>query len=127
MRGWADLSAVDGQEDCFVVGEVNHHELFPRMAAVVHHGGAGTTATSARAGVPQVVVPQGADQPYWASRVAELGIGVAHDGPNLTAESLTTALENAMAPETTERAGAMAKRASTDGAVLAANLLLKQA
>ena len=81
-RGWADLALIDDEDDCFAIGEVNHQALFTRVAAVVHHGGAGTTATAARAGAAQVVVPQIADQPYWAGRVAELGIGAAHDGPD---------------------------------------------
>lgn len=78
--GWAGLAAIDDASDCFVVGEVNQQALFRRVAAVVHHGGAGTTMTATVAGAPQVVVPQIADQPYWGSRVAELGIGAAHDG-----------------------------------------------
>ena len=57
-RGWADLALIDDRDDCFAVGEVNHQALFRRVAAVVHHGGAGTTTTAARAGAPQVVVPQ---------------------------------------------------------------------
>jgi vancomycin aglycone glucosyltransferase len=65
-RGWAGLALIDDQDDCFVVGEVNQQELFARVAAVVHHGGAGTTTTAARAGAPQVVVPQAGDQIYWA-------------------------------------------------------------
>ncbi|WP_262403555.1 glycosyltransferase [Actinomadura sp. CNU-125] len=65
-RGWAELASVDERDDCFVVGEVNQQALFGRVAAVVHHGGAGTTATAARAGAAQVVVPQMADQPSWA-------------------------------------------------------------
>ena len=79
-RGWADLAQVDDRDDCFAVGEVNHQALFGRVAAVMHHGGAGTTTTAALAGAPQVVVPQIVDQPYWAARVAELGIGAAHAG-----------------------------------------------
>ena len=94
------------------------------MAAVVHHGGAGTTTTAARAGAPQVVVPQIADQPYWAGRVAELGIGAAHDGPTPTVESLSAALKIALAPETRARAAAVAETVRTDGAAVAAKLLL---
>jgi vancomycin aglycone glucosyltransferase len=123
-RGWADLTLIDDRDDCFVVGEVNHQVLFPRMAAVVHHGGAGTTTTAARAGVPQVVVPQIADQPYWAGRVAELGIGAAHDGPTPTFESLSGALRAALTPETRARATAVAGTIRTDGATVAAKLLL---
>lgn len=102
-RGWADLSPIDDRDDCVAVGEVNHQALFERVAAVVHHGGAGTTTTAARAGAPQVVVPQGADQPYWATRVRDLGIGAAHDGPAPTAESLSTALEAVLTDQTCAR------------------------
>jgi len=124
-RGWADLAPIDDRDDCFVVGEVNHQRLFGRIAAVVHHGGAGTTTTAAMAGAPQVVVPQIADQPYWACRVAELGIGAAHDGPTPTVESLSAALETALTPEMRTRATAVAGTIRTDGATVAAKLLLE--
>lgn len=122
--GWAELGLIDDQDDCFAVGEVNHQQLFGRVTAVVHHGGAGTTTTAARAGAPQVVVPQLADQPYWAGRVAELGIGVAHDGPVPTVESLSTALDTTLDPETSIRARTVAGTVHTDGAMVAAKLLL---
>jgi vancomycin aglycone glucosyltransferase len=122
--GWAELALIDEREDCFAVGEVNQQALFGRVAAVVHHGGARTTTTAARAGAPQVVVPQIGDQPYWAGRVAELGIGAAHDGPTPTFESLSAALRKALAPETRARASAMAGMIRTDGATVAAKLLL---
>jgi vancomycin aglycone glucosyltransferase len=123
-RGWADLALVDGRGDCFAVGEVNHQALFGRVAAVVHHGGAGTTTTATKAGVPQVVVPQIADQPYWAGRVADLGIGAAHDGPTPTVESLSAALATALVPEIRKRAAAVSDMIRTDGASVAARLLL---
>ncbi|MFI9257307.1 glycosyltransferase [Streptomyces sioyaensis] len=123
-RGWADLALIDGQDDCFVVGEVNQHALFARVAAVVHHGGAGTTTTATRAGASQVVVPQAADQPYWAGRVADLGIGVAHDGPTPTFESLSAALRTALTHETRARATAVAGMIRTDGVTVAAQQLL---
>ncbi len=124
-HGWAGLALVDDRDDCFVVGEVNQQALFGRVAAVVHHGGAGTTTAAARAGAPQVVVPQaGGDQPYWAGRVAELGIGAAHDGPAPTTESLSVALKTALTPETCERATALAGTIRTDGAAVAAQLLV---
>ena len=58
-----------------VVDDVPHELLFPRMAAIVHHGGAGTTSVAAWAGVPQLVVPHLLDQFYWGGRVAQLGLG----------------------------------------------------
>ncbi len=123
-RGWADLALIDDQDDCFAVGEANHHALFRRVAAVVHHGGAGTTTTATRTGAPQVVVPQMADQPYFAGRVAELGIGVAHDGPTPTTESLSAALSTALEPRTRARASAVAGTVRSDGAAVAAKLLV---
>jgi vancomycin aglycone glucosyltransferase len=123
-RGWAGLAPIDDRDDCFTVGEVNQQALFGRVAAVVHHGGAGTTTTAARAGAPQVVVPQWGDQPYWAGRVADLGIGAAHDGPAPTFESLSAALGTALTPEIRTRATAVAGTIRTDGAMVAATLLL---
>ncbi|MEN3360767.1 MAG: vancomycin aglycone glucosyltransferase [Mycobacteriales bacterium] len=123
-HGWADLALIDDRDDCFVVGEVNQQALFGRVAAVVHHGGAGTTTTATRAGAPQVVVPQWSDQPYWAGRVAELGIGVAHDGPTPTTASLSAALRATLTPGTHARATAVAGTIRTDGAAVAATLLL---
>ncbi|AEW98324.1 glycosyltransferase [Streptantibioticus cattleyicolor] len=126
-RGWAGLSPVDDGDDCFVVGEVNQQALFRRVAAVVHHGGAGTTTTAARAGAPQVVVPRIADQPYWASRAAELGIGAAHYDRTPTVGSLSAALATALTDETRARAKAVAGTIRPDGAMVAAKLLLDAA
>ena len=125
-RGWAGLRLIDDGADCFSVGEVNHQDLFTRVAAVVHHGGAGTTTTAALAGAPQLVVPQIADQPFWAARVAELGIGAAHDGPAPTVASLAAALRTALTPATRARATAMAGRIRTDGASQAARRLVDE-
>ena len=97
-RGWADLALVDDRDDCFVVGEVNQQALFGRVAAVVHHGGAGTTTTAAGPAPLRWWCPRRVYQPYWAARVAELGIGAAHDGPTPTAESLSAALTTALTP-----------------------------
>ncbi|WP_433728409.1 glycosyltransferase [Actinoplanes sp. CA-051413] len=123
-RGWAGLTPIDDQEDCFTVGEVNQQALFPRVAAVVHHGGAGTTTTAARAGVPQIVVPLIADQPYLAARVAELGIGAAHGGRTPTVDSMSEALRTALTPHVRARAKSVADTISPDGAATAAKLLL---
>ena len=123
-RGWADLVRIDDRDDCFVVGEVNQQALFRRVAAVVHHGGAGTTTTATHAGAPQVVVPQIADQPQFAARVAELGIGVAHEGPTPTVDSLSAALAAALTPEIRTRAAEVAGTVRSDGATVAAKLLL---
>jgi vancomycin aglycone glucosyltransferase len=123
-RGWADLTLIDEKDDCFAVGEANHRELFRRVAAVVHHGGAGTTTTAALAGAPQVIVPQIVDQPYWAQRVTELGIGAGHDGPTPSVESLSTALGTALRDDAGARAGEVSTTIRTDGAAVAARKLI---
>ncbi|HYO19445.1 MAG TPA: glycosyltransferase [Dermatophilaceae bacterium] len=74
LSGWGGL-ADQGGDDVFVAVEAPHDWLYPQMAAVVHHGGAGTTGAAFTAGVPAVVVPFAVDQPFWASRVAALGVG----------------------------------------------------
>ncbi len=124
-RGWAELALVDDSNDCFIVGEVNQQALFPRVAAVIHHGGAGTTTAAARAGAPQVVVPQIGDQPYWGDRVWDLGIGAAHEGPTPTAESLSAALAASLSEGTRARAAAVAETIIGDGAMRAARLLIE--
>jgi UDP:flavonoid glycosyltransferase YjiC (YdhE family) len=73
--GWGGLSKQQLPENVFMVDAIPHAWLFPRMAAVVHHGGAGTTAAGLRAGVPSILVPFFADQPFWGGRVAALGVG----------------------------------------------------
>jgi UDP:flavonoid glycosyltransferase YjiC (YdhE family) len=73
--GWAKLgkdNLVD--KDYFVIGKISHNFLFPKMAAIIHHGGSGTTATAARAGVPQIIVPHMTDQFYFAEQVPKTGV-----------------------------------------------------
>jgi vancomycin aglycone glucosyltransferase len=121
-RGWADLSPVDDGPDCLAIGEVNQQALFERVAAAVHHGGAGTTTAAARAGAPQVVIPQMYDQHYWARRVHHLGIGTAHAAGAPTTDSLTRALEQALEPGVAARARSIATTVRGDGARAAQRL-----
>jgi vancomycin aglycone glucosyltransferase len=126
-QGWADLSLKDAGADCISIGEVNHAKLFPRVAAIVHHGGAGTTTTSARAGRPQVIVPHNYDQYYWARRVQVLGVGV--QGPileRLSVDAITRALRECFQPEMTSRAQALAGRIVVNGAQIAAERLVRE-
>jgi UDP:flavonoid glycosyltransferase YjiC (YdhE family) len=74
-QGWAGLGCAPLPEGVLEVGPVCHASLFERVAMVVHHGGAGTTTTAARAGVPQILVPHVVDQFHWAHRVGRLGLG----------------------------------------------------
>ena len=124
-RGWAELELVDDKPDCLAIAEVNQQRLFRRVAAVVHHGGAGTTHAAARAGAPQVVIPQHYDQPYWSQRVQELGIGTAHVSRVPTVESLTEALERTLNPPVADRAQSVARHIRPDGARIAAERLTR--
>lgn len=73
--GWGSLSSIETGNDVLYVDDVPHDWLFPRMRAVIHHGGAGTVAAGLRAGKPTLVVPFFGDQPLWGRRVHQLGIG----------------------------------------------------
>lgn len=126
-RGWGDLAPIDDESDCLSVDDLPHERLFPRVSAVVHHGGAGTTTAAARAGTGQVVVPHLYDQFYWAHRVRELRIGVA--GPardDSTASSMAAAIREATSLETATRARAFARCIELRGAQVAADRLIRE-
>jgi len=97
LSGWNGLQAEVLPENVFLVDSVPHDWLFTRVNAVVHHGGAGTTAAGLRAGVPSIIIPFFADQPFWGERVAALGVGPKPiPRKKLTAEKLAQALEKAL-------------------------------
>ena len=92
-EGWAGLGNGRRNENILIVRDTPHSLLFPFMSAIIHHGGCGTTHTAARAGIPQLVLPQIADQYYWAHRVSKLGLGPDPFNPNkITADKLTSIL-----------------------------------
>lgn len=76
--GWGGLEP-GLHDNVFVIDTIPHSWLLPQVAVAVHHGGAGTTGAVARAGVPQVVAPVFADQPFWARTVRKLGVGAEID------------------------------------------------
>lgn len=96
LTGWAGLGADDVPEDIHILKYAPHHWLFPQMAAVVHHGGSGTTASGLRAGVPTVVVPHVGDQGFWGRTVKNLGVGTASiPRKKLTVDNLASAITEA--------------------------------
>ncbi len=93
-RFWEATSKRSDAGDIFYISKYPHLHLFPRMAAVIHHGGAGTTAVSARCGIPQIVVPHVLDQYYLGERVYRTALGPEPiRRSRLTARGLTTAIE----------------------------------
>lgn len=119
LSGWAGLSVEALPPGVFVLEGAPHEWLYPRCAAVVHHGGAGTTAAALRAGVPAVVVPFHGDQPFWGSRVAASGLGP----PPLPRKKLSVErLAHALTLATTdagmqERARGLSARLATEDGV----------
>ncbi len=106
-KGWGGLGtdAVGKPDDVFMLGNVPHDWLFKHVSAVVHHGGAGTSAAGINAGKPTVVVPFFGDQPFWGSMIARAGAGPAPiPYVKLTAENLAAAITEAIQPERKLRA-----------------------
>jgi sterol 3beta-glucosyltransferase len=98
--GWQGLQLSDLPENVFLLEACPHDWLFPQMAAVVHHGGAGTTAAGLRAGIPSIIVSGPGDQPFWGRRVTELGVGPAFiPRRKLTADKLAAAITEAVTDE----------------------------
>jgi sterol 3beta-glucosyltransferase len=126
-RGWAMLDAPDTPHIHWI-DSAPHDWLFPRMRAVVHHGGAGTTGAACRAGVPQIVTPHFADQPFWGRRMFELG--VAHRPVRkrrLNAPTLARAIRAAVDdPALAENARALARNLQSENGVARAVELIKQ-
>lgn len=115
LSGWGGLQVADPPDSVYTLDSVPFSWLFPRVAAVVHHGGAGTTAAGLRAGVPSIVVPFFGDQPFWGQRVAKLGVGPRPlPRRELTAERLAHAIERAVTDQT------MRQRAADLGAKIRA-------
>lgn len=75
QTGWANLGSEELPPEIFLLDSAPHNRLFSYVSGAIHHGGAGTTAESLRAGIPTLVIPHMADQPFWGARVAALGVG----------------------------------------------------
>ena len=115
LTGWGGLNTSSVPDNVLVVKSAPHDWLFPRMAAVVHHGGAGTTAEGLRAGVPSVIVPFVFDQPFWGARIKALGAGPAPIPiKQLTADRLARAIQTAVTDTN------MKRRAKTCGEAIRA-------
>jgi sterol 3beta-glucosyltransferase len=126
--GWSGTTKMDKlPDDIFILESAPHAWLFPRMKAVVHHGGAGTTAAGLRAGIPSIVIPHGNDTPAWGRRVYELGVGPKPiPRKKLNVERLSDAINESLSDEIPSKARDLGKKIqSEDGAGNAAKMILE--
>ncbi|MBM4783353.1 MAG: glycosyltransferase family 1 protein [Archangiaceae bacterium] len=119
LSGWAGLAPESLPPTVFLTKSIAHSWLYPRCSAVVHHGGAGTTAAALRAGVPAIVVPFHGDQPFWASRVQASGTGPAPiPKKQLSVKTLAAALAQATTDEAMKaRCAALGARVRAEAGV----------
>ena len=122
QAGWGKLGTQETLPDIYCTEYVPHQWLFPRGCCVVHHGGAGTTASVCRAKVPSVVVAHQADQPYWGKRLSDLGVAPRHlHRRNLTAKRLARRIQQVLTtPAMTARAQVLGEQMETEDGLTAA-------
>jgi len=123
--GANDFTDVPDSDHIKVVDAVNHAAIFPACRAVVHHGGAGTTAAGMRAGIPVLVLWTGADQPVWGAQVKWLKVGSGRRFSAMTRESLFADLRLILTPQYVARAREIATRMTkpAESVTAAADLL----
>ncbi|KAI4729882.1 UDP-Glycosyltransferase/glycogen phosphorylase [Aureobasidium sp. EXF-10728] len=119
-KGWSNFGG-DGDRNIYYIGDCPHEWLFPRMAAVIHHGGAGTTACGLKNGLPTLVCPFFGDQPFWGHMIANAGAGPKPLPPRqMTAATLADAIRFLMREDTLAAAKTIARRMSHEQGVQAA-------
>ena len=118
--GSGDFTDLPQFEHVKVVRAVNHAAIFPACRAVVHHGGAGTTAAGLRAGIPTLILWITSDQPFWAAQVKALKVGRGRRFSSATTESLATDLRAILAPDCVSQAREVGAKMTTPAASVAA-------
>jgi hypothetical protein len=120
-KGWSDFGGDIHEGNVYYIGDCPHEWLFPRMGAVVHHGGAGTTACGLKNGVPTLIIPFFGDQPFWGHMCASAGVGPEPIAPrNLTARRLADAIYFCLTEEALASAQAVGERMRHENGVRAA-------
>ncbi|HBP28031.1 MAG: glycosyltransferase [Advenella sp.] len=120
--GGGALGAVENMPaHIYIVADAPHHKLFPHVGATIHHGGAGTTGASLRAGKPTTICPFFGDQPFWGRRVADLGVGPTPlDRKALSVDSVAAAIAAMDDPQMRERAAALGAAIGQENGIAAA-------
>lgn len=126
--GWGGLDASRLPETVLQIEQAPHDWLFPRVAAVVHHGGAGTTAAGLRAGRPTIICPFIVDQPYWGERVLALGVGSQPiPQKKLTAQNLAAAIHQVTgSQEIRQRAASLGEKLREEDGIAKAIAIIEQ-
>lgn len=106
--GWTEFDEFTHSDHIKLVGALNHAAIFPACRAVVHHGGAGTTAASLRAGVPTLILSTWPEQALWGASIKGLNVGTARPFSETTQESIVADLRTILAPEYAARASQIA-------------------
>ncbi|GAB7358803.1 hypothetical protein MBLNU230_g4027t1 [Neophaeotheca triangularis] len=116
-KGWGGLGGENTPENIHMLGNTPHDWLFPKCKAVVHHGGAGTTAIGLKLGKPTMIVPFFGDQPFWGAMVAEAKAGAHECIPykKLNAERLAEGIKQCMLPESQENVKKIAESIENEG------------
>src|SRR5512142_468894 len=112
--GWTEYARGALPETVFIAPAFDHDRVLPRCRAAVHHGGAGTTAASLRAGLPTLVCSLFSDQPLWGHRIEQLGVGTTFPFQKLDARRLSAALDVLLRPEVAERAREIGRTLSAE-------------
>lgn len=128
LSGWGGLQKANLPDSIFMIDTIPHSWLFPRMSAVIHHGGASTTAAGLNAGVPSVIIPFFGDQPFWGQRVADLGVGSKPiPRKKLTAEKLANAIREVVTnQDMRQRAAKLGKQIQTENGIKSAVEIFNQ-
>ncbi|GLQ98818.1 glycosyltransferase [Dyella mobilis] len=125
--GWSGIDPQALPGHFFAIGDTPHDWLFPRTAAVIHHGGSGTTHSAARAGVPAIVTPFAGDQFFWAERLRLAGVApAAVDGRKPNADAFGRALDFAAKPEVRQRAHVLGETMQMENGVAEAIVALER-
>ncbi len=128
LSGWGGLQKTNMPDLIFMIDSIPHSWLFPHVSAVVHHGGASTTAAGLKAGVPSVVIPFFGDQPFWGQRVADLGVGSKPiPRKRLTVEGLANAIREVVTNEDIrQRAAKLGKQIQSENGIESAVNIINQ-
>ena len=128
LSGWSGMRKENLPDSAYLIDSIPHSWLFPRVAAVVHHGGAGTTAAGLRAGVPTVIIPFFGDQGFWGQRVAKLGVGTEPiPRKQLTAERLAQVIQTAVTDQMMrQRAAALGAKIRAEDGIASAVAVIQE-